>query len=79
MKTKHVKGKSDGAGNFQLPVGVPNAQLDITVIVEEENARDVPKTFREFFDTLEPLTCLERLPESPVRDPWEEGDANGSN
>lgn len=75
MIKMHVKGKSDGAGNFQLPVVVPNAQLDITVIVEEENAGHAPNTLREFFDTLEPLTTLERLPESPVRDPWDDPDA----
>ncbi len=74
MKKICVKAKTDSQGNLHVPVGIANAGVEVTILVESEGA-GAGRTLGELLDRIGPLTSLERYPEWPLRDPWEDADA----
>ena len=74
MTTLSIHSKTDDAGNLrieQMAIGVPNAEVDVVVTVRPKGTpEELGKLLEKASKSID-FTLFERLPQSPVRDPWE--------
>ena len=75
MSTIHVQAKTDASGNLTLSridVGMPNTDVDVTVQVQPRvDAETWRQRLREVLRQAQGIE-LERYPQEPISDPWEE-------
>jgi hypothetical protein len=76
MTILHLKSKAGPDGKVHLgdmDVGVPHADVDITLAVNQQPVDDVAwkAEMRKLLDDLGDVH-LEELPRTPLRDPWKE-------
>jgi hypothetical protein len=73
LRLKSKAGPDGKAHLGDLDVGIPNAEIDVTVTVKPEAIDDATwkREMRRLLDDLGDVH-LEELPRTPYKDPWKE-------